>query len=288
MSQPTTPGPVEQIRGLVEPTNHRDFHAMVSLYAPKAVHDTSPWGIHDTSPWGMGTYEGPSAIRRLFEDWIGAYSEFEIELEEVLDLGSGIILVVFCQSSRAFGRRDYVRLQMAWVYEWAEGMVVRVTAYPGIGEARAAAERLAEERGQTMTEEFTTPGLVELTRQGIDATNRRDLDALMSLYAPDAVWESLDGLGVFEGATAIRGFVEDWLNSYEAHDTEPEEVLEIGSGITFVVGRQSGRLLGAAGRVEQRVAHAMAWERGLVVHTVAGMDIDRVRAAAERLAEERG
>ena len=140
MSQePNTPGPVERIRSLVEPTNRRDFHAMVSLYAPNAV--------HDTSPWGMGTYEGPSAIRRLFEDWIGAYQEFEVGLEEVLDLGSGIILVVFSQSSRAFGRRDHVRLQMAWVYEWAEGMVVRVTAYPDIGEARAAAERLAEERG---------------------------------------------------------------------------------------------------------------------------------------------
>jgi hypothetical protein len=65
-------------------------------------------------------------------------------------------------------------------------------------------------------------------------------------------------------------------------------VLDMGSGITFVVGRQSGRLLGAAGHVEQRVAHAIAWEQGLAVHTVAGMDIDGVRAAGERLAEERG
>ena len=94
----------------------------------------------------MGTYEGPAAIRRLFEDWIGAYEEFEIELEEVLDLGSGIVLVVFRQSARPFRRRDHVRLRAAWVYEWAEGMVVRVTAYPDIDEARAAAERLAEER----------------------------------------------------------------------------------------------------------------------------------------------
>ena len=140
MSQePSTPGPVERIRSLVEPTNRRDFHAMVSFYAPHAV--------HDTSRWKMGTYEGPVAIRRLFEDWIGAYQEFEIELEEVLDLGNGIVLVVFCQSSRAFGARDHVRVQMAWVYEWADGMVMRVTAYPDIGEAGAAAERLAEERG---------------------------------------------------------------------------------------------------------------------------------------------
>jgi hypothetical protein len=37
-----------------------------------------------------------------------------------------------------------------------------------------------------MSEESTTPDLVELTRQGLDAFNRRDLDAQMSFYAPDA------------------------------------------------------------------------------------------------------
>ncbi len=135
----TSPDLVELVRGLVEPANRRDFHAMVSLYAPHAV--------HDTSPWGMGTYEGPAAIRRLFEDWIGAYDEFKVELEEALDLGNGIVLAVLLQSGRLVGRSDVVRLRMAWAFEWAEGTIVRVTAYPEIAEARGAAERLAEKRG---------------------------------------------------------------------------------------------------------------------------------------------
>ena len=58
-----------------------------------------------------------------------------------------------------------------------------------------------------VSDESTAPVLVELTRQVIDAGNRRDLDAVMSLYAPDVVWESLDGLGVFDGVTAVRGFL---------------------------------------------------------------------------------
>jgi hypothetical protein len=33
------------------------------------------------------------------------------------------------------------------VFEWVQGEIVRVTGYPNIDEARAAAERLAEERG---------------------------------------------------------------------------------------------------------------------------------------------
>jgi hypothetical protein len=35
----------------------------------------------------------------------------------------------------------------AWVCDVVEGEVVRLTVYPDIDEARAAAERLAEERG---------------------------------------------------------------------------------------------------------------------------------------------
>ena len=43
-----------------------------------------------------------------------------------------------------------------------------------------------------MSQESTTPDLVELMRKAYEAVNRRDfdLDAMMSFYAPDALWES--------------------------------------------------------------------------------------------------
>lgn len=139
-----------------------------------------------------------------------------------------------------------------------------------------------------VSEERATPSLAELTRRLIDAGNRRDLDAAMSMFAADVVWESLDGLGVFDGATAVRGFLSDWLSSYEVFAIELEQILDMGSGVAFVLGRQGGRLLGASGRVEQPSAWSMTWEQGLAAHIVAGMDVDGVRVAAERLAEERG
>jgi ketosteroid isomerase-like protein len=37
-----------------------------------------------------------------------------------------------------------------------------------------------------MAEESTTPDLVEITRRGVDAVNRRDFDTLMSYAAPPA------------------------------------------------------------------------------------------------------
>ena len=41
----------------------------------------------------------------------------------------------------------------------------------------------------TMPEGSTTPDLVELVRGTVEALNRRDLDGVMSLFDPDAVWE---------------------------------------------------------------------------------------------------
>jgi ketosteroid isomerase-like protein len=139
-----------------------------------------------------------------------------------------------------------------------------------------------------MREESTTPDLVELVRQAIDAADREDYDAIVSLLAPDVVWESLDGLGVFEGPTAVRGFVEDFQRGYESFHTEPEEIVDMGDGIAFAVIRHTGRLRGGAGDLEGRYAWAVAADQGLVVQVIAGSDIAGCRAAVERLAEERG
>jgi ketosteroid isomerase-like protein len=140
--------------------------------------------------------------------------------------------------------------------------------------------------GREMSEESTTSDPVELTRQLIDAGNRRDLDAAMRLFAPDVVWESLDGLGVFVGSTAVRGFLGDWLSSYEVFSMELKEVLELGGGIAFAAGHQVGRLLGATASVEQGSAWGIAWEDGLAVRVVASVDTDKARAAAGRLAQK--
>ena len=64
-----------------------------------------------------------------------------------------------------------------------------------------------------VSEESTTPDLLEPSRRFVEAANRRDLDAMLSFFAPGAIWEDA-GLGTFEGAAAIRGFWQDWFASY--------------------------------------------------------------------------
>ena len=138
-----------------------------------------------------------------------------------------------------------------------------------------------------MSEESATPDLVELVRRQFEAGNRRDLDAVTSSFAPDAV---VDGRVVgdhFEGRAAIRSFIEDWFGTYEELEFGLEEVRDLGYGIVFAVVVQNGRPAGSAGHVRQREGWVYVWVRGLIAR-LGTYDVDEARAAAERLAQERG
>jgi hypothetical protein len=57
-----------------------------------------------------------------------------------------------------------------------------------------------------MPEDSTTPDLVALGRQAYEAMSRGDLDAVMSLFVADALYDgSAQGIGTFEGAEADQG-----------------------------------------------------------------------------------
>jgi len=138
-----------------------------------------------------------------------------------------------------------------------------------------------------MSDESTTQDLVERTRRGFDAG--MDIDAVMGDYAPDSVWDmSPVGLGVYEGQAAIRRFLEDWWGSYGEYRNQVEEILDLGNGVIFSVVRIEGRLVGSDAYTRLRYAGIAEWVEGLVRRTTNYTDIDDARAAAERLAEERG
>jgi len=139
----TTPDLVELTRQAYDPANldRRDFDAMLTFSGPDSV-----W---DMSRWGLGTFEGREAIRGFLEDWIGAYDEFGIELDEIVDLGAGVVFVVVRQNGRPVGSDSHVELCNAAVHIWSEGVILSTTIHPhNIDDARAAAEHLAESRGR--------------------------------------------------------------------------------------------------------------------------------------------
>ncbi len=127
--------------------------------------------------------------------------------------------------------------------------------------------------------------LVALARRSIEAES---IDAAMSFYAPDGVWDASPwGMGVFEGQTAVRGFFEDWTRSYTDIEWEAEELRDLGNGVTFAVILQKARVAGSSASARLRYAAVAEWRDALIVHNTTYTDMDAARAAAERLAEER-
>ena len=140
-----------------------------------------------------------------------------------------------------------------------------------------------------MSEEATTPDLVERVRGFVEADSPEDLDAMLSFYAPDVVWEAVDLGTSFEGVAAIRGFLEEWLSGYGTYEIEAEEILDLGSGVVSAVTRQNGRPAGSTGGalVQEAWIYLFVWVEDMVARVEVYRDIAEGRAAAKRLAEDR-
>ncbi len=130
---------VQLTRAWFEAATGGDLDRTLSFFGP----DPS-W---DMSPMGMGVFEGLAAIRGFYADWMGAYEDYRIEAEEISDLGNGVTFGVVLQQGRPMGSAGTVQLRYGTLATWVDGKATRVWNYPDIAEARAVAERLAEERG---------------------------------------------------------------------------------------------------------------------------------------------
>jgi ketosteroid isomerase-like protein len=142
-------------------------------------------------------------------------------------------------------------------------------------------------------EEPTTPDLEDGLRRSLEAVNRRDFDAALSVWAPDGVLElSPVGFGMVAGGSvtghaAIRRLWEELTNPFADFETAIEEYDDLGSGVTLGVHVQRVRPHGSDGLVERRYGFVASWRDGRIAHGKTYLDIDEARAAAERLAKER-
>jgi ketosteroid isomerase-like protein len=129
---------LELTRQSFEAANSRDYDAIMSSYAADSV-----W---DISPSGLGKYSGPAAIRRFFEDWIGSLDRWGVEVKKMEDRGDGVVVVISEQTGWSMGGGPKVSLRHASVFVWYGGVIATATHFRNMREARAAADRLAEER----------------------------------------------------------------------------------------------------------------------------------------------
>ena len=134
----TTANREQAAHAVLEAVVRRDFDAAAAMYAPDAVWDAS-------AQQGVGVFEGREAIRRVFEDWIRPYAEFQGEFEEFHALGNGVTLGVLVQRGR-LGDSGWVAFRDCHVTIWRDELIAQNTVYADIEEGRAVAERLSKER----------------------------------------------------------------------------------------------------------------------------------------------
>jgi ketosteroid isomerase-like protein len=142
-----TPDPVELARRAFEAANRRDLDAVSSFFASHAVF--AGRGVPDI-------HEGRMAIRSMLEGWFAAYDELEFKLDDVRNLGSGVVFAAVVQEGVLAGSagHGHLRQREGWVFLWEEGLIARLaTFYLNVDEAHAAAEALAE----TVGEEYRSP-----------------------------------------------------------------------------------------------------------------------------------
>jgi hypothetical protein len=131
----TVPDLVELTQGVFDAADRRDFDAAVVPFAGDAVWESE---VLETS------FNGIAAIREFLERWSAAYDAFEVRTEDIHCFGNGVVLCVFM--NRPLDDVGEPSLRFALVSVWADGVIRRVIGSEDIAGARAAAERLAEER----------------------------------------------------------------------------------------------------------------------------------------------
>jgi ketosteroid isomerase-like protein len=91
---------------------------------------------------------GHAAIQKVVEEYPGAFDDFQTAVEEAHDLGNGVTFAVIVERARPPDSSGFLERSYGLVATWRDGRIARAKNYLDIDEARAAAERLAEERGR--------------------------------------------------------------------------------------------------------------------------------------------
>ena len=133
---------------------------------------------------------------------------------------------------------------------------------------------------------------IELAKRALDAFNSGDVEKMIELADEALEWRPAFG-GATGGATAYHGhdgFREYWRGTQEIFDHfrfEPEQFIDDGNSLV-VIGRGSGRAKGSGIEIDQPFAMLWKIRGGKAVFGQTFTDPDEARAAAERLAQERG
>lgn len=226
----TTPDPIELMHLGFQAVSAGNLDEALRLFTEDVVVDmTRTVGI---------VVHGRDAFRAFQEDWLAGYDEVAYATEEIVDAGNGVTFVRVLQTARPKGTAGRVTQRESNVFISDEGRVVRITLYPEseLGEARADAKRLAEERGWAMAQ------AMELVRSISAAHERGDYGSAEWAH-PDIEYVIVGGptAGRWRGRAAMASAARELFSVWEEHRSVVEEVRALDGERVLVLTHGSGR-----------------------------------------------
>ena len=126
---------------------------------------------------------------------------------------------------------------------------------------------------------------VELVHRGLDAINRRDLDALLALCDPDVESSRASrnwGGGPYRGHDGMRNWWQNFFGVWLKVSAEIEDVRDAGD-VTVTRMRFRGRGIDSEAPWEQTQWQVAEWRQGKVIRLLAFLsEADAVEAAGLR------
>src|SRR6266487_4331048 len=108
---------------------------------------------------------------------------------------------------------------------------------------------------------------VEIVRSMYEAFNRRDWDAASSDMHTNVELTTPPGgprSGTYRGREECQGYVQGWIEAFEALTVEPEEIFESGDQVVVFV-KARARPKGSSAEIEVRNGHLWAIRNGKAV-----------------------
>jgi ketosteroid isomerase-like protein len=110
---------------------------------------------------------------------------------------------------------------------------------------------------------------VELFRKALEAYNRRDIEAILEIWHPEAEWypftAQVEGDNAYHGHEGLRQW---WANveaTFEEREASVEEVRDLGDAVV-ALGHLRARGMGSGIEIDQVVFHLARFRHGKVAH----------------------
>lgn len=136
MSEARTRTNVELLREAIDAYNRGDL-SFVHARAADDIEVHAAEGLLNT-----GTHRGRAAFERWMQEWLEAWSDFEIEIREVDEIDARFLVVEVIQRGTGSGSGIPVEMEIVQLVEVRDGEIARLHLYTERAEAVATIERL--------------------------------------------------------------------------------------------------------------------------------------------------